>query len=389
MPIHRDDVKTRFQLDLLSVELPPPPPPTSDTAVHFLALKSIPGVGKATLTALYDEFHPLASVWDEDRDRLVDVLRRARNRHTENIVAEIELRAGDHVSQAIEQLRRYEKARITILFRDEPNYPPQVHAAGGPPFLFVQGNPHLLYRVSTVAIVGTREPTEDGILLARQTTRLLTEAGFVIVSGLAEGIDAEVHTTVLDYGGQTIAVLGNGLDVDFPASNRDLRRRILQTGGAVVTEYLPYESYSRASFVARNRVQAALAGAVIPIQGQRKSGTAHTIRFARELGRMLLGVRRGATPPSEEDVYTVLTEVGAPIFDVDTVEGVSQLLGLLAPIATDLQPVSGDPNLALRRIYRPALAALRDLLRRRSPDEEERAWLSDMIQRLLKEEDGR
>jgi DNA processing protein len=285
MPIHRDDVKTRFQLDLLSVELPPPPPSTSDTAVHFLALKSIPGVGKATLTALYDEFRPLSSVWDEDRERLVDVLRRARNRHMENVVAEIELRASEHVSQAIEQLRRYEKARITILFRDEPNYPSQVRAVGGPPFLFVQGNPHLLDRVSTVAIVGTREPTQDGILLARQITRLLAEAGFVIVSGLAEGIDAEVHTTVLDYGGQTIAVLGNGLDVDFPASNRDLRRRILQTGGAVVTEHLPYESYSRASFVARNRGQAALSGAVIPPRPAWPRRRTHALQGSRLAGQ--------------------------------------------------------------------------------------------------------
>jgi DNA protecting protein DprA len=272
------------------------------------------------------------------------------------------------------------RGRIQIIFRDELSYPSRLRDAEGPPFLFVQGNIDLLQRIASVAVVGTREPTDHGRSLAAAVTSTLTGAGYVVISGLAEGIDAEVHTACLDRGGETIAVLGNGLNVDFPASNRDLRRRILQSGGTVVTEYLLAESYSKASFVQRNRIQAALAGAIIPIECRRQSGTAHTIRFARELGRLLVGVEGRTPAPSTNEVYDLLADTAAPVVPL------SDLLTRLLPLAKDLHPPEPDSDRLWRRVYRPLLLNLRDLIQRRGPTKEEGEWLIEAIRRILDSE---
>lgn len=297
-------------------------------------------------------------------------------------ITEDQHRLLDLADRQLEQLVR---GRIQVLFRDEASYPARLRDANGPPFLFVQGNAELLHRIGSVAVVGTREPSDHGKALAARVTGILTDAGYVVISGLAEGIDAEVHTTCLDRGGETVAVLGNGLNVDFPASNRDLRRRIVQAGGTVVTEYLPADSYSKSSFVERNRIQAALAGVVIPIECRRQSGTAHTIRFAREMGRLLLGVDAGIPAPTTNEVYDILREIGAPVTSLGGSEGRRALLVHLESLAGDLSPPEADSALLLKRVYRPVLLSLRELIQRRGPSAEEREWLIEAVRRLLDE----
>ena len=111
-------------------------------------------------------------------------------------------------------------------------------------------------------MVGTREPTDDGRPTARAVPRILADTGFVVIAGLAEGIDAEVHQAVLRTGGETVAVLDNGLGIEFPAGSNALRQRITAQGGAIVSKYVPNDSYSKRSFIDRNWGEAALSGAV-------------------------------------------------------------------------------------------------------------------------------
>jgi DNA protecting protein DprA len=160
-----------------------------------------------------------------------------------------------------------------------------------PWWLFVEGSPEVLYAEPHVAVVGTREPTPLGIKATESVVRTMAAYPVVLVSGLANGIDAAAHATALRDGVKNLAFLGHGVRVIFPAETAQLRRRIVETGGAVVSEYLPTEHYRRQYFVQRNRLQAGIAELVVAVEGAVDGGTAHTVRFARTYHRRLVGLR--------------------------------------------------------------------------------------------------
>jgi len=165
-----------------------------------------------------------------------------------------------------------------------PDYPEVLLGLADPPaLLFLQGPPRLP-RGPRLAIVGTREPTAWGAATAADCGRAAARAGALVVSGLARGIDTAAHAAVVEAGGATWATLPAGLDVIYPESNRGLAARIVETGGALVSEYWPGTRPRPTRFVERDRLQAALADAVLVVETGRTGGTQHTIRFARELG---------------------------------------------------------------------------------------------------------
>ena len=181
--------------------------------------------------------------------------------------------------------RRLHSIGAQLLFRDDPAYPQQLLDLKDPPFwLFVQGDVHILSSPS-IAVVGTREPSPDGLWLARYVGYHLRDWNAPTVSGLALGIDQEIHIASLRSGVPTIAFLGTGIFSDYPKNSENLRSHIVQSGGAIVTEYLPSETYSAKNFVKRNRLQAALGRTLIPVEWNIKSGTAHTVKYAASLNR--------------------------------------------------------------------------------------------------------
>lgn len=139
----------------------------------------------------------------------------------------------------------------------------------------------------TVAIVGTRKATKDGRELARKTAMELAEAGIVVVSGLAMGIDTEAHKGTLKAHGITVAVLGNGIDSVYPVQNERLAREILETGGAIISEYSSDEPSYKYRFIERNRIISGLSLGVVVIEAPEQSGALSTARFAGEQGRSI------------------------------------------------------------------------------------------------------
>lgn len=132
---------------------------------------------------------------------------------------------------------KLEKSGIRLIFSEEPRFPELLREIYWPPFgIYVKGEIEFL-KNTTVAIVGTRKATEDGLELARQFGRELAEAGVTIVSGLAFGIDSRAHKGCLDANGKTAAVLARGLDEIYPKSNERLADEILSAGGALISEY--------------------------------------------------------------------------------------------------------------------------------------------------------
>jgi DNA processing protein len=159
-----------------------------------------------------------------------------------------------------------------------------------PPVLWLRGDadPELLARRS-VAIVGARACSSYGRSVARTLGRELAAAGLVVVSGMARGIDSEAHRGALDAGGVTVAVLGCGIDRDYPAANRELATRIVEHG-LVVSEYEAGIEPAPWRFPARNRIIAGLCLATVVIEARERSGALITADFALEDGREVMVV---------------------------------------------------------------------------------------------------
>ena len=137
-----------------------------------------------------------------------------------------------------------------------------------------------------MSIVGSRKASADGLRRAAKLAAMLVDHGTVVVSGLAEGIDAAAHTTAIERGGKTIAVLGTPLDKCFPAKNRDLQDRIMREHLAV-TQFAPGQNPGARAFPMRNRTMALLSDATVIVEAGEKSGTIHQGWEALRLGRTL------------------------------------------------------------------------------------------------------
>jgi len=202
--------------------------------------------------------------------------------------------------------------------RDLPDLLRQIHDP--PPTLFLRGaaEAKVLGRPA-VAIVGARACSTYGAQVARMLGRELAASGLVVVSGLARGVDGEAHRGALDAGGITVAVLGCGIDRDYPAAHTELARRICERG-LVVSEYEPGVEPAPWRFPARNRIIAGLTAATVIVEARERSGALITADFALEDGREVFAVpgeitsmlstgtnrllRQGATPlTSTEDVF--------------------------------------------------------------------------------------
>ena len=175
--------------------------------------------------------------------------------------------------------------------RSDPAFPPLLRAIHDPPpGLFLRGKAEaaLLARPA-VAIVGARACSAYGRQIARSVARELASAGLVVVSGLARGVDAEAHRGALEAGGITVAVLGCGIDRDYPAANRELARQVAASG-LVVSEYAPGVEPAPWRFPARNRIVAGLCSASVVVEARERSGALITADFALEEGREVFAV---------------------------------------------------------------------------------------------------
>jgi DNA processing protein len=180
---------------------------------------------------------------------------------------------------------------LRFVGRGEGEYPPRLRELHDPPpGLFVRGDPPIgLLHAPTVAIVGARACSSYGSHVARMLGRELAAAGLVVLSGLARGVDGEAHRGALEASGRTVAVLGCGVDRDYPAAHAQLAARICPEG-LVVSEYAPGVEPAPWRFPARNRLIAGLAAATIVVEARDRSGALITADFALEAGREVFAV---------------------------------------------------------------------------------------------------
>ena len=247
---------------------------------------------------------------------------------------------------------------IRTITRRRPGYPPLLSELHDPPAtLFVRGEADALL-TQGVAVVGARSCSAYGAQVARSLARELASAGLVVVSGLARGVDSEAHRGALEGGGRTVAVLGCGIDRDYPRSHAELARRIVASG-AVVSEYPPAVEPAPWRFPARNRIIAGLSLATVVVEARERSGALITADFALELGRDVFAVPGEITSGLSSGTNDLLRQGAAPL---TSVRDVLEALGIESEPAARASSVS-DAALAVLSILGDGACGADDLIR--------------------------
>ncbi|WP_458128853.1 DNA-processing protein DprA [Pseudomonas sp. Z2-11] len=210
-----------------------------------------------------------------------------------------------------------------LLMWDQPDYPALLaQICDAPPLLFVAGDTSILEKPQ-LAMVGSRRASRPGMDTAAAFSRSLAGAGFVITSGLALGIDAAAHQAALDVGGQTIGVLGTGLENFYPQRNRRLAEAMIAQGSAVLSEF-PLDAPPHASnFPRRNRIISGLSLGVLVVEASVASGSLITARLAAEQGREVYAIPGSIHHPGARGCHQLIRD-GAAL--VETVEHILEAL---------------------------------------------------------------
>ncbi len=224
----------------------------------------------------------------------------------------------------------------------------------------IQLPPSLLYTLGTfdeadalsVAIVGSRSPTPYGIWAARALSTGLCAAGVTIVSGMARGIDTAAHVAALEAGGRTIAVLGCGLDVDYPRENKALKKRIAASG-SVITEFSEGTQPLRRNFPQRNRIISGLSLAVVVVEASLRSGSLITAKWALDQGREVMAVPGRIDSRLSDGPNSLIGDGALPVVRA---EDIINALGIEAsgPHLSDAAP---DPHLLVRMLKNCSMRA--------------------------------
>lgn len=244
---------------------------------------------------------------------------------------------------------------LRYLGRSDPAFPRLLRAIHDPPpGLYVRGVAGLeLLSRPAVALVGARACSPYGRHVARQLGRELAGAGIVVVSGLARGVDGEVHRGALDAGAATVAVLGCGIDRDYPAAHAELAARIAGGAGLIVSEYAAGVEPAPWRFPARNRIVAGLCAATVVVEARERSGALITADFALEEGREVFAVPGEITSSLSAGSNALLRLGATPLLAVDDV---LEALGVepSKPVAPEL---SEQANAALEHVRQAARGA--------------------------------
>lgn len=324
-----------------------------EDSVALLVLDGLPGVGPRAVGRLVTAFGSAEGALA------------SRRRDFESIAgpgAAAARRDGARRADARARLETAVQQGIDVLTWGSDAYPAGLfQLADPPPLLFLRGRAELLGR-GGVAVVGSRRATADGRDAARRLGRSLGRAGVVTWSGLALGIDGAAHAGALEAGGDTVAVLGAGIDVPYPPRHRDLHARIQQEG-LLVSEFPPGMSAAPWTFPRRNRVLAALTETTVVVEAGRRSGALITVDHALDLGRDVWAVPGPIDRAAHAGSNRMLADGARPLVSIpDFVSGVRSAPPRPAPVARRtaaeapaqrsilevgvLQALAGDPLVA-------------------------------------------
>jgi DNA processing protein len=275
----------------------------TDEREYWVGFNHIRGVGSVRVQKLLAAFGSLRRAWNAPVGELLAAgldERTARSIVSERVVLDPE--------SLLESCR---KAGLKVLILEDEGYPARLkELPTPPPVLYLRGT---LSSADgwAVALVGTRRSTPYGREVARLFSTALAARGVTVVSGLARGIDAEAHSSALEAGGRTIAVLGNGADRTYPPEHDLLARRI-EAAGALVSDYPPGTPPDAANFPPRNRLIAGLSLATVVVEAGAESGALLTAKYAAEYGRDVFAVPGGILSPMSAGCNRLIRDGASP-----------------------------------------------------------------------------
>jgi DNA processing protein len=287
---------------------PPADAVTAPTLAGWLRLERTDGVGLLTAHTLLEHFHTPEAIFAASREQLLKLVKRDQ--------ADALLRPADAELPALVDaaLAWQQLPGNRLLPLDHPDYPQALRdIAAAPLMLYVKGRIELLAKPS-LAVVGARNASAQGMLNAGRMAQALSEAGLTIVSGLALGIDAAAHEGGLCGSGSTIAVIGTGIDRIYPARNAPLARRIAEDG-CIVSEYALGTPPLRDNFPRRNRVISGLARGVLVVEAAAKSGSLITARLAVSQGKDLYAIPGSIHATLAKGCHALIREDGAKLVE--------------------------------------------------------------------------
>lgn len=249
--------------------------------LYWLALQLVPGLGARRAFQLLEQFDTPRAVFRASRSEL----------EASGLPLAIaqSISSGCTFDDAVTQQQKMQSIGATLVTMTDPRYPKRLRSIFDPPaLLFLRGNVDLLSS-TMLAVVGTRHPTAYGNAASDKISRDAAAAGFTIISGMARGIDTAAHKAALEVAGNTVAVLGCGIDQVYPAENRKLAEQIAAKG-LLISEFPVGTPAYPQNFPIRNRVVAGLSFGVMVVEGAKYSGSAITARLAIEQGRELFAV---------------------------------------------------------------------------------------------------
>jgi DNA processing protein len=316
----------------------------SDTKFTWLALKMIPNLGNITYKRLLDSFGDPANVFTADLKDLVEV-EGLRVETAKRIVA----RAWE--GDPDEELRGLRKIGVRLINILDPSYPKDLREIHDPPpLLYLKGN-NIPSNHTMVGVIGSRNPSHYGLKITEEICQGLAIRKIAVVSGMARGIDSAAHWGCLTGRGFTVAVLGSGIDIIYPESNRRLFDHIVERG-SVITEFPLGTPPEPRNFPIRNRIISGLSKGVVVVEASKRSGSLITASLALEQGREVLAVP-GSIESFKSTGTHLLIKQGARL--VENADDILEELGLNYPYASQvttkkkiaLPPLDEDE----RRVY--------------------------------------
>ncbi len=292
----------------------------TDDRSAYIFLNMVQGIGPVTIRAIAGGLGSLGRVFDASRSDLM----RVRGIGDELAGRILEQRGKLSADAEIERASRL---GIRIMTQSDEGYPKRLRElTDAPVALYVMGE----FKEGderNVAVVGTRRASTYGRDCAERLAYQLVQAGFVVTSGLARGIDTAAHAGALKAGGRTLAFIGSGLDCIYPEENLDLAQRIAQHG-AVVSEFPLGRKPDKASFPIRNRIVSGISMGVIVVEADRKSGAMITATQAAEQGRLVFAVPGRVDSPGSRGPHSLIRD-GARL--VENVEDILEEFENLLP----------------------------------------------------------
>ena len=306
--------------------------PLSKELAAWLRLTWVPGLGPAGLRQLLAEFGGPEAVLDASRPALARYV-------SDAVAAAIRQRTADADIAAVSAWLEDSSNHVVTLA--DASYPPQLLQISDPPvLLYVKGRTELLARPS-IAVVGSRNATAQGVANAEAFARAMSDAGLTVVSGLALGIDAAAHRGGLAGASSSVAVLGTGADIVYPAKNRALAHD-LAARGALVSEYPLGTSSLPGNFPRRNRLISGLAQGCLVVEAAKDSGSLITARLAAEQGREVFAIPGSIHSPLSRGCHALIRQ-GAKL--VESANDILEELKLPpAPAVLPAETARTDPT---------------------------------------------